>query len=107
MKIYNIKEERENIEREVPIYVNDLKERIIIPGTYVLCIQMNTKRCVENQEEIKGLLRKIIKIDLGIQEIKNELTNIKLSNTMIMENLKKLYYNNWKIQSRGKDFTTS
>ena len=39
---------------------------------------MNTKRSVERQEEIKGLQRKIIKIDLGIREIKNELTNIKI-----------------------------
>ena len=39
---------------------------------------MNTKRCVKIQEEIKGLQRKIIKIDLGTQEIKNELTNIKI-----------------------------
>ena len=36
------------------------------------------KKCVEKQEEIKGLQRKIIKIDLGSQEIKNELTNIKI-----------------------------
>ena len=60
------------------------------------------KKCVEKQEEIKGLQRKIIKIDLGSQEIKNELTNIKMSNTMIMENLKKLYYNNRKIHESWK-----
>ena len=36
------------------------------------------KKCVEKQEETKGLQRKIIKLDLGIQEIKNGLTNIKI-----------------------------
>ena len=39
---------------------------------------MNTKICVEKQEEIKGFQRKIIKIYLEFQEIKNEIANIKI-----------------------------
>ena len=77
-KICNLKEEQEHFERKLPIYANDLRERIITPETHVSCMQMSTKKCVEKQEEIKGLQRKIIKIDLGSQEIKNELTNIKI-----------------------------
>ena len=37
-KIYNIKEEQENLEKEVPIYVNDLKESNITLETYVSCM---------------------------------------------------------------------
>ena len=54
-KIYKIKEKHANIEKEVPIYANDLKERRITPDTYVSCIQMNTRRCIEKQVEIQEL----------------------------------------------------
>ena len=43
-KIYDIKEEQENLEKEVPIYENDLKESNTTPETYVSCMQMNTRR---------------------------------------------------------------
>ena len=39
---------------------------------------MNTKRCIEKQDEIQELQKQIIKIDLGIQEIKKEITYVKI-----------------------------
>ena len=39
---------------------------------------MNTKRCIEKQDEIQELKKQIIKIDLGIQEIKKEITYVKI-----------------------------
>ena len=39
---------------------------------------MNTRRCIEKQDEIQELQKKIIKIDLVIQEIKKEITYIKI-----------------------------
>ena len=51
-KIYDIKEEQENLEKEVPIYENDLKESNTTPEAYVSYMQMNTRRCIENQDEI-------------------------------------------------------
>ena len=39
---------------------------------------MNRERYIEKQDEIKKLQGKIIKIDLGIQDIKQEITYIKI-----------------------------
>ena len=41
-------------------------------------MQMNTRRCIEKQDEIQELQKQIIKIDLGIQEIKKEITYVKI-----------------------------
>ena len=38
INISNIKKERENLEREVPIYTNDLRKIITTPETYVSCM---------------------------------------------------------------------
>ena len=39
---------------------------------------MNRERYIEKQDEIKKLQGQIIKIDLGIQDIKQEITYIKI-----------------------------
>ena len=39
---------------------------------------MNRERYIEKKDEIKKLQGKIIKIDLGIQDIKQEITYIKI-----------------------------
>ena len=39
---------------------------------------MNTRRYIEKQDEIQELQKQIIKIDLGIQEIKKEITYVKI-----------------------------
>ena len=50
-KICNLKEEQEHFERKLPIYANDLRERIITPETYVSCMQMSTKNELKSKKK--------------------------------------------------------
>ena len=70
------------------MYGKALLDGNIIPETYVSSIEMNRKRYVENRDEITELQRQIIKIDLGIQEIRTliaqqEVIRIKISNRVL------------------------
>ena len=59
--------------KKVPIYAKILKKGNITPDTYVSPIQTNTIRYNEKQDKIMNLQRQIIKIDLGIQNIRKEI----------------------------------
>ena len=70
------------------MYGKALLDGNIIPETYISSIEMNRKRYVENRDEITELQRQIIKIDLGIQEIRTliahqEVIRIKISNRVL------------------------
>ena len=70
------------------MYGKTLLDGNIIPETYISSIEMNRKRYVENRDEITELQRQIIKIDLGIQEIRTliaqqEVIRIKISNRVL------------------------
>ena len=46
--------------------------------TFVACMEKNREWYVKNRDEIKELQKKIIKIDSGIREIKDQLIKIKI-----------------------------
>ena len=52
-------------------------------------MQINTERYVEKQDEITKLRRQIIKMDIGIQEIKKEIVFIKIKQHNDNKKLKK------------------
>ena len=85
MKIYDIKEEQENLKKEVLMYEKSLFDGKITPETYESNMKMNRKRYVEKRDDIKELQRQIISIDLGIHDIRtliahHEVIRINISN---------------------------
>ena len=72
-KIYDTKKEQENLKKDIPMYENDFLDGNIEPDTFEACMEKNRERYVKNRDEIKELQKKIIKIDLGVQEIKDQL----------------------------------
>ena len=66
-----------------------LQEGTITLETYVSYMQINTERYVEKQDEITKLRRQIIKMDIGIQEIKKEIVFIKIKQHNDNKKLKK------------------
>ena len=48
------------------------------PDIFVVCMEKNRERYVKHRNEIKELQKKIIKMDLGIQEIKDQIIKIKI-----------------------------
>ena len=46
------------------------------PDTFVACMEKNRESYVKNRDEIKEFQKKIIKIDLGIQEIKDQIIKL-------------------------------
>ena len=88
IKIVYIKEEKENLEKSTDIR-KILQEGTITLETYVSCMQINTKRYVEKQDGITKLRRQMIKMDIGIQEIKKEIVFIKIKQHNDNKKLKK------------------
>ena len=72
-KIYDTKKEQENLKKDIPMYENDFLDGNIGPDAFESCMEKNRERYVKNRDEIKELQKKIIKIDLGVQEIKDQL----------------------------------
>ena len=72
-KIYDIKEEQKSLKKEIPMYEKYFLDGNIGPDAFESCMEKNRERYVKNRDEIKELQKKIIKIDLGVQEIKDQL----------------------------------
>ena len=77
-KIYDIKEEQKSLKKEIPMYEKYFLDGNIGPDTFVAFMEKNRERHVKNRDEIKELQKKIIKIDPGIREIKDQLIKIKI-----------------------------
>ena len=60
------------------MFKEDFLDGNIGSDTFVACMEQNRERYVKNRDEIKDFQKKIIKMDLGIQEIKEQLIKIKI-----------------------------
>ena len=103
-KIYDIKEEQENIKKEALMIERDFLNGNIGPDTFVACMEKNRERYVKNRDEIEELQKKVIKIDLGIQEIKEQLIKIKIHQYNESEKFEEAIVKNLKIQEPWKRF---
>ena len=71
-----MKKKQDDLQEEVPIYAKILKEGDITLETCISSMQTNTIRFNEKKDQIMIFFKAIIKINLGIQEIRKELTYI-------------------------------